>query len=623
LARLGRIFAVTSSSQSKSTSETAALLGATDLFADQEESLLYEFADRCERVYLAPGEVLMREGDPADCLYILATGRLRVQVKQLDGVEATVAEVGRHEVVGEMAIISEEPRSATVVAIRDSELLMFSREEFDRIVDEHPRAMLKIARVIAGRLRRSSRSQGVSRRELSITLIPAGKAPILSRCVRELDKGFSLIGSTLVIDSDFVDEHVGPGAANEDQYGSTSDRLLTWLNEQEAKHQYIIYRADDSATNWTRRCLRMSDRVLAVGLAHGDPTRNEIEEELLKRGDSKIFAQAELVRVHENDGTPPSHTSDWLGPRDVRGCHHVRDGVKEDFERLARLLTGRAFGLVLGGGGARGLAHVGVIRAIKEIGIPIDAIGGTSMGAIIAGLYAMNSDLETMYEACNLFFVKQKRMLDVTFPAISLISGKRISNALEVAFRDTQIEDLWLKYFCVSSNLTRAETNVHNDGPCWQRIRASISLPGILPPVYHEGDLLVDGGVTNNLPVDVMRTVCGGGTIIAVDVSPKVDMRQKVSFGDAISGWRILSRGMNPFADSLDVPTIANVLVRTTLLGSSSARASNAQSADICLYPPVDGAGLLEFQAFEGVAEAGYGYAAQELEKWWSERTRQ
>ena len=511
---------MTSSSQSKSTSETAALLGATDLFADQEESLLCEFADRCERVYLAPGEVLMREGDPADCLYILATGRLRVQVKQLDGVEATVAEVGRHEVVGEMAIISEEPRSATVVAIRDSELLMFSREEFDRIVDEHPRAMLKIARVIAGRLRRSSRSQGVSRRELSITLIPAGKAPILSRCVRELDKGFSQIGSTLVIDSDFVDEHVGPGAANEDQYGSNSDRLLTWLNEQEAKHQYIIYRADDSATNWTRRCLRMSDRVLAVGLAHGDPTRNEIEEELLKRGDSKIFAQAELVRVHENDGTPPSHTSDWLGPRDVRGCHHVRDGVKEDFERLARLLTGRAFGLVLGGGGARGLAHVGVIRAIQEIGIPIDAIGGTSMGAIIAGLYAMNSDLETMYEACNLFFVKQKRMLDVTFPAISLISGKRISNALEVAFRDTQIEDLWLKYFCVSSNLTRAETNVHNDGPCWQRIRASISLPGILPPVYHEGDLLVDGGVTNNLPVAVMRTVCGGGTIIAVDVSP-------------------------------------------------------------------------------------------------------
>ena len=170
--------------------------------------------------------------------------------------------------------------------------------------------MLKIARVIAGRLRRSSRSQGVSRRELSVALIPAGKEPILRRSVHQLVEGFSKIGSTLVIDSSFVDEQVGPGAANEDQYGATSDRLLTWLNEQEAKHQYIIYRSDDSATNWTRRCLRMSDRVLAVGRAHGDPARNEIEEELLKRGDSNLFAQAELVRVHANGKMSPTGTSD-------------------------------------------------------------------------------------------------------------------------------------------------------------------------------------------------------------------------------------------------------------------------------------------------------------------------
>ena len=603
---------------SKSISELAALLGATELFADQEEILLQEFAARCGQTYLAPGEVLMREGDPADSLYILVSGRLRVLVKQLDGTETTVSEVGRNEVVGEMSIISDEPRSATVIAIRDSELLSFSRDNFEHIVEKHPQAMLKIARLIAGRLRRSSRSQGVSRRELSIAVIPAGNEPARPECIHELVEGFSQIGSTLVLDSHFVNEHVGPDAAYEDQHGPNNDRLMAWLNEQEAKHQYIIYQTDASTTNWTRRCLRMSDRVLAVGLAHGNPARNEIEEELLKRGSNKIFAQAELVLVHQNDGTPPSGTSHWLASRDVRGCHQVRDGVKQDYQRLARLLTGRALGLVLGGGGARGLAHVGVIRALHEVGIPIDAIGGTSMGAIIAGLYAMDSDLENMTEACRAAFVKQRSMLDVTFPALALTSGKRIARNLETFFGDRQIEDLWLKYYCVSSNLTRAKTNVHSEGPCWQRIRASISLPGILPPVYHEGDLLVDGGVTNNLPVDVMRTVCDGGTVIAVDVSPKVDMRQKASFGEAISGWQILSRGMNPFTDSLDVPTIANVLMRTTLLGSSSARASNAQDADLCLYPPVTDAGLLEFQAFERVSEAGYGYALEELQKWWS-----
>ena len=603
---------------SKSISELAALLGATELFADQEEILLQEFAARCGQTYLAPGEVLMREGDPADSLYILVSGRLRVLVKQLDGTETTVSEVGRNEVVGEMSIISDEPRSATVIAIRDSALLSFSRDNFEHIVEKHPQAMLKIARLIAGRLRRSSRSQGVSRRELSIAVIPAGNEPARPECIHELVEGFSQIGSTLVLDSHFVNEHVGPDAAYEDQHGPNNDRLMAWLNEQEAKHQYIIYQTDASTTNWTRRCLRMSDRVLAVGLARGNPARNEIEEELLKRGSNKIFAQAELVLVHQNDGTPPRGTSHWLAGRDVRGCHHVRDGVKQDYQRLARLLTGRALGLVLGGGGARGLAHVGVIRALHEVGIPIDAIGGTSMGAIIAGFYAMDSDLENMNKACRAAFLKQRPMLDVTFPALALTSGKRIARNLETFFGDRQIEDLWLKYYCVSSNLTRAETNVHSEGPCWQRIRASISLPGILPPVYHEGDLLVDGGVTNNLPVDVMRTVCDGGTVIAVDVSPKVDMRQKASFGEAISGWQILSRGMNPFTDSLDVPTIANVLMRTTLLGSSSARASNAKNADLCLYPPVTDAGLLEFQAFERVSEAGYGYALGELQKWWS-----
>ena len=229
-----------SSLGSKSISELAALLGATDLFADQEEVLLQEFAGRCGQTYLAPGEVLIREGDPADSLYILVSGRLRVLVRQPDGAEATVSEVGRNEVVGEMSIISDEPRSATVIAIRDSELLSFSRENFEHIVEKHPRAMLKIARLIAGRLRRSSRSQGVSRRELSIAVIPAGNEPARPECIHELVEGFSQIGSTLVLDSHFVNEHVGPDAAYEDQYGPNSDRLMAWLNAQESKHQYVI-----------------------------------------------------------------------------------------------------------------------------------------------------------------------------------------------------------------------------------------------------------------------------------------------------------------------------------------------------------------------------------------------
>ena len=604
--------------QTPSISEIAELLGATDLFTGQDDVVLQEFAGRSERVYLAPGEFLMREGETGDRLYVLVSGRLRVQVKQADGAEATVGEVGRNEVVGEMALIADEPRSATVIAVRDSELLMFTREDFENLVANHPMAILKITRRIVSRLRQSIRSQGASRRELSIVVLPAGEGAPVDSFTDELINALGQLGSTLVLDSRYVDQHLEPGTANSSQRGAQNDRLLGWLNQQEARHRYIVYRADSTVTNWTRRCLRLADRVLAVGRAHSNPRRNEVEEEFLKPDSHKIFAQAELVLVHKDDGTVPEGTRHWLATRGVRGCHHVRSGRKQDFERLGRFLTGRAFGLVLGGGGARGLSHVGVIRALHELGIPIDAIGGTSMGAVIAGFYAMNSDLESLKAACRATFVKERRLVDFTFPAVALASGKRIASHLEEVFGSVHIEDLWLNYFCVSSNLTRAEMNVHRNGSCWQRIRASISLPGILPPVYDDGDLLVDGGVTNNLPVDIMRATCDGGTVIAVDVRPKVDMRQKESFDKAISGWQVLRRGMNPFAESMEVPTIANVLMRTALLGSSSAQAANAQDADFCLYPPVDGAGLLDFHALDDLVEIGYQHATQELPKWWN-----
>ena len=605
--------------QTTNVSELAALLSETDLFAGQDAAVLQEFAGKAERVYVAPGEYLMREGETGDRFYVLVSGRLRVQVKQADGTDANVGEVGRNEVVGEMALIADEPRSATVIAIRDSELLMFTREDFENLVANHPMAILKIARRIVARLKQSIRSQSAARRELSIVILPAGEHGPADFFTDELVNSLGQTGSVLVLDSRAVDQQLDPGTANSSQHGAQHDRLLTWLNQQEARHRFIVYRPDSTLTNWTRRCLRLADRVLAVGRAHSNPRRNAIEEEFLQPDSEKIFAEAELVLVHEDDGTRPAGTGDWLALRAVRGCHHVRSGRKEDFERLGRFLTGRAFGLVLGGGGARGLSHVGVIRALHELGIPIDAIGGTSMGSIIAGVYAMDSDLESLKELCRASFVKERRLVDFTFPAVALASGKRIASHLEEVFGNVHIEDLWRKYYCVSSNLTRAEMNVHRDGSCWQRIRASISLPGILPPVYDDGDLLVDGGVTNNLPVDIMRGTCDGGTVIAVDVRPKVDMRQKESFDKAISGWQVLRRGMNPFADSMEVPTIANVLMRTALLGSSSAQAANARDADFCLYPPVAHAGLLDFHAFDDLVEIGYQHAKEELQKWWDE----
>lgn len=601
---------------SSTTRDVAALLGSSDLFGGLDESILREFENRLEWLHLSSGETLMREGDPADCFYILISGRLRVTVEQEGNKEVAVGEVGRGEVVGEMAILTDEPRSATVIAIRDSELMMFSRAEFERLLEIHPQAMMRIARQIVVRLRRSIQSQRTVNKEFSLTVLAAGQEAPVSQFIDGLAEALGRLGPTLVLDSNRVDAQLGPGTANTPQHGPNNTRILSWLNELEAKHQYVIYQTDPTSSNWTRRCLRQADRVLAVGRAGSDPGLNKIEEEILRHGSRETFARAHLILLHEDSDKRPSRTQAWLERRHVDSSHHVRLRSDDDFKRLARLLTGRAFGLVLGGGGARALAHVGVIRAIQEAGIPIDAIGGTSMGAIVAANYAMDSNIEKTREICKTSFVDEGSFFDFTFPAVALTAGKRISRLLSANFEETRIEDLWLKFYCVSSNLTRAGETVHHEGPVWKRVRASISLPGIMPPVYHEGDLLVDGGVTNNLPVDVMRSVCGGGTVIAVDVSPKADDTQQAPFGEALSGWRVILNKVNPFTESMDVPSIANVLMRTTLLGSSSRQAAMIQQADLCIAPNLNEFGLLEFGAFEKIEEIGYRHAVEQLKEW-------
>ncbi len=595
-------------------------LSNTELFRNLDPVAVEELARGLERIHLASGETLIHQGERGDCLYVLVNGRLRVVVEHADGSETTVGEVARGEVVGEMALLTDEPRSATVKAIRDSELVMFSKEMFERALQHHPQAMMQIARQIIVRLHRTIRAGAVANTVSTLTVVPAGTGGPLEEFTQRLAESLEHFGSTIVLDSNKVEEHLGKGAAETPQYGPGNNKVLAWLNEQESKYKFVIFQADTTPSNWTRRCLRQADRVLAVTQAGGDPALNRIEEEIARYGRKQAFARTDLVFLHDASTERPSGTEPWVARRQATTVHHLRIHQVSDYQRLARILTGRAVGVVLGGGGARGLSHVGVLKAILELGIPIDVIGGTSMGAIISGLYAMDRDIERAYETCRAGFVKEGSLLDFTFPAVALTSGTRITSKLKRFFGETRIEDLWLNYYCVSSNLTRAEVAVHRSGPAWRRIRASISLPGVMPPVFDQGDLLVDGGVMNNLPVDVMRNLCDGGTVIALDVSPKIDLTQKEPFGEGLSGWKILRKRVNPFASTLDVPTIASVLMRTTLLGSASSQNMMARQADICLCPPVEKFGLLEFKSFDEIAQIGYDFAMKELEGWYKAR---
>jgi NTE family protein/lysophospholipid hydrolase len=319
------------------------------------------------------------------------------------------------------------------------------------------------------------------------------------------------------------------------------------------------------------------------------------------------------VLVHPPETKLPSGTCEWLSRRDVDAHHHVRAGDQADIARVARALSGRAVGVALGGGGARGFAHLGVVKALRELRIPIDYIGGTSMGAIMAGQLSLGLSLEEIYDL-NRRIISTNPFTEYTVPMVAMLGTTRIEQSARTSFGDTMIEDLWINYFAISSNLTTAEMVVHDSGPAWEATRASGSIPGIAIPVAKGMHLLVDGGVVNNLPGDVMRTRCGG-LVIAVNVSPEEEL--PVSEEGLPSQWRIFWNRILPFQPKrIDAPSILDILMRTTTLASASRSAQVARSVDLYLHPPIDSYGMLEFEKMEELIECGYAYTMEAAAGW-------
>ncbi len=598
--------------------DTYDLLSRIPLFSGLPETSLRALAGKAASVHLQAGSTLMREGGPGDAVFALVSGRLRVFAEQPDGSQAAVGEISGGEVVGEMAFLSDEPHSATVKAIRDSYLLEIGRDDFDQLGREEPAVIMQIARLIVARLGRSIHHRSGVGRVRSLAILSAGRG-IPSGFAEQLEVALRTCGSVKTVSAASVEaglgrDHVGSSP------GSAADLgVAAWLNRLESAHDMVIYLADPRPSPWTRRCLRQADRTLLVARA-GDALA--VGESGLPEDRSDVSIRTDLAIVHPPATVTPSGTARRLVGRDLGAHHHVRDGSPQDFGRLARSLSGRAVGLVLSGGGARGLAHIGVLQALEEAAVPVDVVGGASFGALIAAARARGDDAGTVRESAHEFLVDRRSPLDVTAPAAALTGGKRIVSMLQDGFGDLQIEDLWHRFFCVSSNLTKGRTQVHTTGPVWQAVRASISIPGLFPPVNSgDGDVLVDGAVMNNLPVDVIKPMNGGGPVLAVNLRGEFSLRSAdLPHHGMLSGWKVYGRRLNPLADTLALPGIIDVLLRTTEVGSVLSSRAMEQQADLVFRPPVEDAGLLDFSACDQLIDAGYRQAVQVLEEGGLER---
>jgi NTE family protein len=584
----------------------APVLGALDA------RLLEDLERAADWVYLNRGEVLFEQGDPADGLYFVVSGRILVEHVEADGASRPIGEAGRGQSMGEMAFFTGAPRTARASAIRDSVLVQFTNAEFDALVSARPQLMRHVAAGLVARLNRANAS-APGARVTNLAVLPASPgAPVAAFCDR-LAEALAAFGPVLRLSAATVDRYAGEAIAQVAEDTPDSARLLAWIEAREASHRFLVFEADAEPSAWTRRCLHQADRVILLARADEDPAPGELERTLLKHPRRVTDARQWLVLVHpEGAHHLPRGTSRWLGARTVEHHHHLRWNSGEDMGRLARHLAGRAVALVLGGGGARGFAHIGMLRALREAGVPIDLVAGTSMGASIAAQIAMGWSPERLEATNRRIWVRIRPHKVYTIPVISIIGTRKSDRVGRMLYGDTEIEDLWTPYFCVSSNLSTAEMMIHRRGSLLWACTASASLPGAAQPVLMDGQLLCDGALLNNLPADVARRM-GCGVVIAAEVSVEEDAQfccERIPRPMEIVRDRLFRRNRIKF------PSLMEVALRASMLTSARGERAAIADADFALRPPIEGFRLMDFDALEPLVKVGYEYAKTEIAAW-------
>ncbi len=382
-----------------------------------------------------------------------------------------------------------------------------------------------------------------------------------------------------------------------------ADRIEEIFYAIEIAHDLVIYRADARGSTWTQMCIRRSDRVLLVAGAKASPA--DCLRRLVTAISEVPWRRAELVLLQGDGVRAPVPADPWLRQLPVQFHCHVRPESKSDIARLGRYLTGRAIGLALSGGGARGYGHIGVIKALREAGIEIDLLGGTSIGSIMAAAAALEWSDEEFYARMHRAFVESNPLDDYTVPVVALTRGRKVSERLREHFGEARLEDLWRPFFAVASNLTAGGLAVQRQGLLWRALRASIAIPGLLPPVIDGGAVLADGAVMNNLPTDVMSAM-RRGPVIGVDVT----RYQTLTVKERTEGWSVRRLVAGP---DYAGPGIVSLLLRAGTLGGDAQTMTSRGHADVLLEPPLQHVHIRDWHVFDRAIEAGYRYTMERM----------
>jgi predicted acylesterase/phospholipase RssA/CRP-like cAMP-binding protein len=568
--------------------------------------------DRVGMLQLAGGDWLMRQGEAGDALYLLVRGRLQAWAAAADGRDrgTFLNEIVAGDSVGELSLLTGAPRAVGIQAIRDSLLVSIDRATFEDLSKTFPMLALKLAGNVAGLMRQQhERAQSTTRNLQAVTILNLDPGARDFGLCRRLEEDLGRHGPTLLLSFDRLAELGAPvdGAGRD---GDMPPELADWFHEQEDRNRFVLFRCNPSEPGWARFALRQSDMVLLVADASGSPQVHPWEAALLDDAGAAI-ARRLLVLLQPGDG-PYTGTPAWLEDRDLDFHVHVRRNDPASAGRVSRIISGNALGLVLAGGAARGFAHLGIYKAMEELGLEVDWIGGTSIGGIMGAALAGHWKIDEAIRLTRECFVAGRPFSDFTLPVVSLIRGRRMARLIRQYF-DFPIEDLCTPFFCVSCYLDTGEAKVHERGNLADAVRAGASIPGIIPPAVVDRRLAVDGAVINNLPIDIMQRK-PVGRIVAVDLAEY--RRVEVDYEETPSALAVLRGRYLPFSRRYRVPGFSTVMLKATELGTMARMREAGRQADLLLKPPVRQFGMTEVRAFDRIVQAGYEHAMAELPAW-------
>jgi NTE family protein len=552
-----------------------AALRSVPIFAQIDDEQLDQLTGAVERQHVPANEWLFHLGDPPDAIYVVASGRFAAVGP--DG--QVLREMASGDSIGDLGVITGAARSAGIRALRDGVVWRIAADTFTEVLANAPQLRSAMFRAMAGMLR-ESRSANFSRSPRVVGVLSTGDVvavPIVDAIVTRLGP----YGQTAVI-APPIDT---TAAAN--HYGELVEAFSETLDRIERSHDWVLLVADrGSGDIWRRYVVAQSDRLVVLTDQARPP---EAFDPVITQGP-----------VHLVTSMPDPDPSWWDLLQPI--SHHPAndDGIGA----LARRIAGRSLGLVLGGGGARGLAHYGVYEELARAGVVIDRFGGTSAGALSAATFALGLDARDATAAARKYIAETKPVSDYTLPAIALTRGRRVDRLIEGFFGGTTlIEHLPREFFSVCTDLIMGDQIIHRRGLLWVAVRASISIPGLLPPVPQGARLLVDGGLKNILPADIMCADPDGEVIC-------VDLRTTY----------VPSKGFGPLPARLQPPAFVRRLVtgtdvalpplQETLLRSVELSAPKGNLREFprvaaIIEPDVSAIGPLDFKNIDAALDAG------------------